>query len=298
MPLDLVSPFGTHQLKSTLQKLINLSQSAPRNLIGHQFAKWARRKVLKTASMPADISVGELKLRCYMLDNYTERKYVFMPWRFDKKEREAMFAALPRDGVFIDIGANVGVYTLEAATRMGAEGKVLAIEPYQPLYQRLLFNIAATASGRSSWPQVVVLPVGVADEEKTFELHLNQGNLGQNSIRPQDSEDSREAATELAYIHCRPLLAILKEASVQHIDVLKIDIEGAEDMALCPFLDEASAELLPKLIVIEDSAAQWQLDLKGLLKRRGYEVQLRTRMNIVYRLQSNPVRPERTTYAH
>lgn len=41
---------------------------------------------------------------------------------------------VPRDGVFIDVGANVGVYTLSAASVVGAGGIVVAVEPFPDIY--------------------------------------------------------------------------------------------------------------------------------------------------------------------
>ena len=51
--------------------------------------------------------------------------------------------------------------------------------------------------------------------------------------------------TDAVHVPCRPLTAILDLAGISAIDALKIDIEGAEDLALAPFLREAPSQLLP-----------------------------------------------------
>ena len=94
-----------------------------------------------------DVTVGDIRLRCYLRDNTCERKFVFTPWRFDPQEPSAMAAALPPDGVFVDVGANVGIYTLTAALLLGARGRIVALEPYPLAHERLLFNIEATRDG-------------------------------------------------------------------------------------------------------------------------------------------------------
>jgi len=53
-------------------------------------------------------------------------------------------------------------------------------------------------------------------------------------------------------VPCRPLTAMLKLAGISSIDAIKIDIEGAEHLALAPFLREAPEPLLPRLVLIED----------------------------------------------
>jgi hypothetical protein len=67
------------------------------------------------------------------------------------------------------------------------------------------------------------------------------------------------------------------------IDALKIDVEGAEDRVLVPFLRDAPPSLWPRLIVIEDSSAEWSTDLFALLKAKGYEVSSRSKQNVMLR---------------
>ena len=89
-------------------------------------------------------------------------------------------------------------------------------------------------------------------------------------------------------IECRPLLVTLTALEISRIDALKIDIEGAEDLALCPFLADADATLLPRRIVLENSDTLWKRDLRGALAARGYTLLLRTRLNSVYEMGSVP----------
>lgn len=277
---DTVSAFGSYRPTSTVQQLLTLSQHAPDNFISRQLAKLIRSWVKKRTQPPMDVEVAGLKLRCYLWDNYTERKLVFMPWRFDVRERRLMLSVLPADGVFVDIGANIGVYALFAATHMNSRGRVVALEPYPPVHDRFCFNAEATRAGRVRWPQLTILPIGVADQETSFELNLNPDNLGENSIV---KDAAAGAGGSSVTVLCKPLLAIVEELALTHIDFLKIDIEGAEDMALCPFFASAPDNLLPNYLLIENSDKRWQQDLRGAITARGYEVALQTRMNTIYR---------------
>jgi hypothetical protein len=85
-------------------------------------------------------------------------------------------------------------------------------------------------------------------------------------------------------VQCRPLAAILRDAGISAIDALKIDIEGAEDLALAPFLRAAAPELLPQLMLIEDRPRDWTVDLYALFRQRGYELVTRNRNNALWRL--------------
>lgn len=278
MTPDIGNPYGHYRPRWWAAVLVSFAQAQPRNWLGQQFAQIARKLVLTFARLPIDTSVGAIRMRCYLRDNNSERKFVFMPWRFDRLERELIARELPRDGVFVDIGANVGTYSLCAGGSLGACGRIVAFEPNPPAWQRLCFNLDATRAASHDWPRVDALPIGISDAEGEFELSLDAGNLGGSSL----SIDHRAGRT--VRVRCRPLLAVLGELGVDAIDVLKIDIEGAEDRALLPFLAAAPARLLPRWIVIENSEHLWRDDLPGAIRARGYEVAIRTRMNTVYRL--------------
>ena len=272
VPINDDAPFGSFPPSAGNARLLRIAQDAPHNALGKQVARAARALYLWRAPSPSDVTVGELRLRCWLADNTCERKFVFTPWRFDVRELAAIDEILPRDGVFIDIGANVGIYTLHVATRMNERGRILAFEPFPAAHRRLRFNLESTRAGRADWPQIDALCMGVAESDGNFELAVDAGNLGGNSLAGGDARFSRAGAQERVTISCRPLLALLADLQVTRIDALKIDIEGAEDVALCPFLAGAAPGLLPRRIVIENSDALWKRDLRGALEDRGYQL--------------------------
>jgi FkbM family methyltransferase len=274
-------PFGAHAPRAGWGRVIRFAQRAPQNLVGKQLARLARDFYLRRAPLPVDVSVGDMRLRCQLDDNTCERKFVFTPWRFDPLERSALAASLPRDGVFVDIGANVGIYALSAALVLGPAGRVIAFEPFPAAYRRLVFNIDATRGQRPAWPQVQALDLGISDRDETRELRIDAGNLGGASIAGAARFASAESAATVR-IRCKPLLQALDELAVQRIDVLKIDIEGAEDLALVPFLVNADEARLPRRMIVENSEALWKLDLRAALARRSYRATARTRLNTIW----------------
>lgn len=104
---------------------------------------------------------------------------------------------------------------------------------------------------------IVPLQVGVADRETYFDLHVDPRNTGGSSI--MDSHVPHNFPS--TKILCRPLLSILQEQGVKKIDMLKIDIEGAEALALNPFFLDAPRSLFPQVVFIESEAA---IDFQGL----------------------------------
>jgi FkbM family methyltransferase len=266
-----------------VEKLIRTCHKASAPIFSRILAPLVRRLVARnTMALPIDVNVGGMNLRCQFTDNYSEKKFVFTPWRYDAKEREMLKECLSGGGTFIDIGANVGLYTLTAAKAMaGQQGNIIAFEPNPLTMARLETNVSAN----SSWTdgKVLLLNHGVADQETSFTLNIDSNNLGASSISADKGQGNSDEAVTIE-IPCRPLLTTLSELEITTITALKIDIEGAEDIALMPFLADAPGSLLPRLLIIENSEDRWASDVHSALKDRGYTESYRGKMNSVYRL--------------
>ena len=227
-----------------------------RNWFGQQLAQLARKVVLRLADLPIRSRVGGLKFEFHIRDNASEKKYLFMPWRFDLAERSLLVKEMPKDAVFVDIGANVGIYSLYVASHLGPNGRVIAFEPNPSAYQRLSTNVALNEATLSA--DIALLQLGVSAKDEIVELYLDDGNLGGSSLVMESANKTT--------IECKPLLDVLQSQGVEKIHGLKIDIEGAEDIALTPFLQRAPASLLPRWIVVENSQHLWKADLTALVR--------------------------------
>lgn len=281
--------FGTRDPGRVWQLLIRLCHKPNGPLSSRMLAPIVRKAIGKRSSiLPVDVCVDGMKLRCQFIDNYSEKKFVFTPWRYDRQERKYLSRALENGGVFIDIGANVGFYTLTAIKAMaGQKGRVIAFEPNPEIFARLKFNLRASMADLENQPEVTVLNIGVADRETTFTLNLDRSNLGASSIVSSNRSNPKNftANRETVEIGCRPLMDVLQELSIESIDALKIDIEGAEDIALMPFFEQASDSLLPGMLFVENSAHLWRQDLFGLIEKRGYNHLFQNRENTVFSLR-------------
>ena len=78
------------------------------------------------------------------------------------------------------------------------------------------------------------------------------------------------------------LLDLLHREGLTRVNAVKLDVEGAEDLILEPFLREAPATLLPRILLIENGTGQWQLDLPQHLEGFGYREISRSRLNLMF----------------
>lgn len=267
--------FGSRRPLAVFERVISFLHNKKKSFIHPLVASICRKIMIRDSHLPVDVVAGDLRLRCQFNDNYSEKKYVFTPWRYDRKELSELTKALPEDGVFVDIGANVGLYTLFAAKKLTENGTILAFEPNPSTLERLKINLQANRYSYQSWPKLHVLNIGVSNKNGEEILQIDENNLGACSIAKSGQSDHVEK------IHCRLLVDVLKEYDISKIDVLKIDIEGAEDVALAPFIGSADDSLLPGLIIIENSDHLWSVDLFGMLLEKGYRRIVKTRLNSV-----------------
>jgi FkbM family methyltransferase len=125
--------------------------------------------------------------------------------------------------VFVDGGANVGLFTLAAAIRVGSTGKVVAFEPGRAVRLRLLENVVL--NGLS---QVEVIPSALSDRvgQASFRV-FDKSGAGLNHLAPIADE-----AGDLETVGLTTLDAALIPHDRDRLTVIKLDLEGAEHAAL------------------------------------------------------------------
>ncbi len=260
------APFGAFAPNAAQAAIIRLAHGS--RLKRGAFRPMLSRLVNLLRGGPVDVHYQGGSFRFYHQASATERGALFNP-AYNIEELDFLRAHLRPGGVFVDVGANVGTYALALARDVGAEGKVIAIEPHPVTHARLAFNSAA--SGYSQM-RLVAAAAGPADGELLIET--DGDNLGASHIV------AGEASPRAFKVPSLRLQRILEEAGVSQVDALKIDVEGFEDRVLTGFFAEAPQALWPRAVVIEHlSKDEWQSDCIRDMRARGYVEQARTRSN-------------------
>jgi len=129
-------------------------------------------------------------------------------------------AVRPGD-IVLDCGANVGVYTRDAI-EAGAK-VVVAIEPAPENIECLRRNFPAeVASGR-----VIIYPKGVWDKDDFLTLNVDPNNSAADSFLIQ-----REGSHGVQKVPLTTIDKLVTELKLERVDLVKMDIEGAEPNAL------------------------------------------------------------------
>lgn len=125
--------------------------------------------------------------------------------------------------VFIDIGANVGFYTLAAAKTFD---KVYSFEPSPNTFRRLVHNVELNNFG-----SVTPINSGLSDVKSGMELHINPFNNGGASLKGF-SEAMKCLYPEYVWgsvkVDVEVLDEIIDTRGIVGVDLIKIDVEGHE----------------------------------------------------------------------
>lgn len=175
---------------------------------------WQLRKRLRP--IPRDVAFAGMVLRCYP-DSASASNVHYFTERFDWDQMGFLARYLrPGDG-FLDVGANIGTYTLLAASLVGPDGAITAIEPLPEAARRLRENLA-----RNGLDRVVVHEVAV--DERDGEVGFLDFDVS-SSIDHDTDRRGREPFS----VASRRIDALVPGGTIA---AAKLDVEGVELRAL------------------------------------------------------------------
>ena len=140
---------------------------------------------------------------------------------YENYEREIFRQFCMPGSIGVDVGGNVGLYTVIAASRVGKNGKVIAIEPHPESYRYLQKTIEA--NGLSA---VKSFNVALGDRRETIDLFLTDENKADSLIYDATGQRLKIDTEMIDLDH------LLAENEIDAVQLIKMDIQGAEGLAL------------------------------------------------------------------
>ena len=270
-------PFGTFAPGPLTRFVLMLSQNTP---LGRGKArKLMAAFVRKLNADKLDTVLFGQNVRVSMHNNGSEIKALMKPSQYSKTEFSFCREYIPyKGGIFVDIGANAGLFSLGVAEHM-SNGTLIAAEPQPRLFERLKLNIEYFNAGQEGRPEIHLFKTALGPAVGELSLSVPD-QLGQASAH-------KLHGAEQIRVSVRPLLDILSTVQVDHVDLVKIDVEGFEDEVLVPFFDKAPKKLWPRAIVLEHCHKdRWQHDCRKVLESLGYHLERKDRTNWMFALEA------------
>jgi FkbM family methyltransferase len=192
------------------------------------FSKWIVRSVVlkkSNSTKPKMVIVRNFDSDLSLQLDRSKTMGASIYWTGFHEYRELLFLHdfLKSDMVVLDVGANIGEYSIFAAKRL-TQGKVVAFEPVPALRKMFDENIEL-----NQFTNVIVKPFGLSDEVGSFPIYFvgENENEGQATFFPGLLQNQRSVKAEL-----KKLDDEWSHLSLDRLDFIKMDIEGSELKAL------------------------------------------------------------------
>jgi FkbM family methyltransferase len=151
-----------------------------------------------------------------MSDFFQRRIYYF--GSHERKTEDLVYKLTSRGGNVLDVGANIGVYTMLAAKRSGVSGKVISLEPVPQVFEQLSGGVRL-----NGYTNVLVYNVAAWEQNRVLKMFCSEAeNLGSYGV---DIKEEEKSAISIQAVRIDDLVV---QIGLQAIDLIKIDVEGAE----------------------------------------------------------------------
>jgi FkbM family methyltransferase len=272
-------PFGHYALPLARERVRAGASRYADTRLGRWAISLRRKLAVRGLAEPFDVAVAPgVKARLYPSGNRCEKRALAGVQVWDAREREALSQAV-RDGeeafVFLDVGANAGLYSLFAnayAADAGRTIRLVAVEPNPLMAGRLAINAAASGA------DVEIVRVAVSDAPGEAYLSSGSGNLGEVALK----------AEGVRSVPVATLADLCADLGLDRIDALKLDIEGHDERALRAFFADAPEMLHPRLMILELSAES-RAPLVELALGQNYVLTDDTAINAVFKKKTDHV---------
>lgn len=192
-----------------------------------------------TNSDPVALSIEGLQTALHMYVHGAQDKHVSRKIRehriWEPFETSLIMSRLKTGGIFVDVGANIGYFTIIAASLVGKQGHVYAFEPDPENYRLLQKNCAYNFLQSN----VHAVRGGLCNRDCAGHLYLSEDNLGDHQIYA--SAGVREQVDIALYQGADYLRRQLEHDQFETIDLIKVDTQGSEFevmLGLMPLLQE------------------------------------------------------------
>ncbi len=199
--------------------------------------------------------------------------------------------SIPDNGVIFDVGANIGMFSVFSSLR-GRDVSVYSFEPIPPVYELLSVNTSIYAG------DFRLYPMGLSSEagKVTFNYYPNASilsGIGSEEVSVRDTVrqyilNDTEGAEDLSATDLELLLeerlvtesyecelgtvsGVMSENKLDFIDLLKIDVENAEEAVLSGIAAEDWSKIGQLVVEVHDVDGRLSR-VSGLLKSKGYRV--------------------------
>jgi len=143
---------------------------------------------------------------------------------YEDDVKKIFLSKIKEGDIVIDVGANIGYFSLLAAKKIGSKGKIFAIEPMKQANNWLKKNLKL-----NDFKNVEVLEVAIGDKQGTMKMYKKSESSEMIILDPTISKTDLIMCGE---INIKTIDNIISQKKIKKVNLLKIDVEGFEYEAL------------------------------------------------------------------
>ena len=172
---------------------------------------------------------GQFKMVLDESDKDLSRQVKFTgSYNDEKLETDVMRASLSRGQTVLDIGANLGFYSMLAASLVGGGGRVFSFEPFSRNAE-----LIKSSAKENKFDNVTVVNAAVSDRNGTASLYLSPFYSSEHSMFDYHYSTGARSTENTAEVRTTTIDSYLKnEVGDLRVDFVKMDIEGSEGRAI------------------------------------------------------------------
>lgn len=212
-----------------------------------------KKNIVYRGSIKLNLDLGDwIQQQLYFLGDY------------EKSEIDYLYSILKEGDTFMDVGGNIGLFSLNASKIVGNAGKVYAFEAFKPNYEKFSKHLTI-----NDFKNVTLEHLAVSEDIGFIEILYNEsyGNVGMASSYLEDFT-AKEKVPSIS------LDGYVKDKEIPKINLIKIDIEGGEFSAL-KGMSEILTHQQPKIIIEINnialkSSGHSEDELIQILLQKGY----------------------------
>jgi FkbM family methyltransferase len=224
----------------------------------YRAASWVLFHVLPKRRAVVTIPIGTTKFKLDLppILRQAGSTGIYVQRRYYEPLLEFCHSLIKEGDTVFDCGANIGIYSCAFGALVGKSGRVISFEPQDYAVTALRNNTQLNGFGHVSVEQVCV-----SDRQGTAVLDTSQGEVAASIVRNYGRERVQSVSTAT-------LTTVAERLGICRLDLIKMDIEGAELPALI-----GGAELLRRhrpILVMESTPPQFA-ELVGFLTPYDYK---------------------------
>ena len=179
-------------------------------------------------------------------------------WRgfHDLKELDLWFEISKDEGVFIDVGAHTGLYTI-ASLKANPKNNVICFEPYFMNLSRLITNLRL--NGLSKNVSTILGAISNFDGESNFKIDTEKSYMSKGGRLSEEGQDTKVYKLDTLYL----------KKFKKKLNAIKIDTEG-EDYNVLLGAENLIKEHKPKIII--EVREENKMDIVNFLKSNSYKI--------------------------